>query len=216
MLVLLAPCLQARSSHRLLLWVNKIKPLLDAYQGPYRDQFRYWTGLLLLVRIVLFAIFDVNTLGDLRMNLFAIIVVIATLLVFWVIVGKVYKNLCMKLLESFLLNLLILAAASLFLKSFEGFSVVEKQAVLTSILVGSAALVFIGILAYHCFQEVAKKSVFRPLMAKCVAFVTNADHNRSGENSEGISDGSTAEVPQQPTVSVIAMNELREPLLTDN
>ena len=125
----------------------------------------------------------------------------------------------MKLLESyFLLNLIILSAATLFLKSLEGFPVVEKQAVLTSIMVGSAALVFIGILAFHCFQEVTKKSIFKHLLAKCVAFafVTNEDHNRSGENSEGISDGSTAEVPQQPTVSVIAMNELREPLLTDN
>ena len=33
-LVLLAPWLQARSGYRLLRWVNKIKPLLDAYQGP--------------------------------------------------------------------------------------------------------------------------------------------------------------------------------------
>jgi len=77
--------------------------------------------------------------------------------------------------------------------------------------------VFIGILAFHCFQEVTKKRYFKHLLAKCVAFVTNADHNRRrGENSEVISDGSTAVVPQQPTVSVIAMNELREPLLTDN
>ena len=84
-------------------------------------------------------------------------------------------------------------------------------------MVGSAALVFIGILVYHCFQEVTKKSVFRHVLLKCSAFVTNADHNRvCAENSEGISDGSTAAVPQQPTVSVIAMNELREPLLTDS
>ena len=124
----------------------------------------------------------------------------------------------MKLLESFfLLNLIILAASTLFLKSLEGFSVVENQAVLTSMMVGSAALVFIGIFAYHCFQEVTKKSIFKHLLAKCVAFVTNADHNRrSGEISEGISDESTAQVPQPPMVSVIAMNELREPLLTGN
>ena len=189
---------------------------MPTMQGPYRDQFRYWTGLLLFVRIVLFAIFRSNALGDPWINLFAITVVVATLLVFWVIVGKVYKNLCMKLLQSFfLLNLIILAVATLFLKSLEGFSVVEKQAVLTFMMVGSAALVFIGILVYHCFWEFAKKSLFRHL-CKCVAFVTNAYHNRSCENSEGISDGSTAVVPQQPTVSVIAMNELREPLLTDN
>ena len=219
MLVLLGPRLQSRSNHRLLQWVIKIKPLLDAYQGPYRDKFRYWTGLLLLVRIVLFAIFGGNALGDPRINLFAITVVVATLLVFWLIAGKVYKTLWMKLLESFfLLNLIILATATLFLKSLEGFSVVKKQAVLTSIMIGSAALVFIGILACHCFQEFTKKSVlFKYVLAKCVALVINVDRNRvCAKNSEGISDGSTAAVPQQPTVSVIAMDELREPLLTGN
>ena len=218
MFVLLTPWLQARSDYRLLRWVTKIKPLLDAYQGPYRDKFRYWTGLLLLVRIVLFTIFGGNALGDPRINLFAITTVVATLLVFWVIAGKVYKKLWMKLLESFfLLNLIILAAATLFLKSLEGFSVVRKQAVLTSIMVGSTALVFIGILVYHCCQEVTKMSVFKNILAKCIAFVTDADHDRGcAENSEGVSDGSTAAVPQQPTVSVIAMNELREPLLTDS
>ena len=151
-------------------------------------------------------------------NLFAITIVVATLLVFWVIAGKVYKKLWMKLLESFfMLNLIILSTSTLFLKSLEGFSVVKKQAVLTSIMVGSTALVFIGILAYQCCQEVTKKSVFKHAMLKCSAFVTDADHDRGcAENSEGVSDGSTAAVPQQPTMSVIAMNELREPLLTDS
>ena len=31
-------------------YVNKFKPLLDAYQGPYKDKFYYWTGLQLLLR----------------------------------------------------------------------------------------------------------------------------------------------------------------------
>ena len=37
LLVLLSPWLQAKSSHHLLHWVTRIKPLLDAYQGPYRN-----------------------------------------------------------------------------------------------------------------------------------------------------------------------------------
>ena len=36
--------------------INKFKPLLDAYQGPYKDKFYYWTGLQLVVRAVLLAI----------------------------------------------------------------------------------------------------------------------------------------------------------------
>ena len=219
MFVLLAPWLQARSGHCLLRWVNKIKPLLDAYQGPYRDKFRYWTGLLLLVRIVLFAIFGGNALGDPRINLFAISAVVLTLVVFWVIAGKVYKTLWMKLLESFfLLNLGIFTGATLFLKSLQGFSVVEQQAVLTTIMIGSAFIVFIGVLASHCYQELAKMETFKDLCAKCVAFITKADRRRGsgGNGGEGISDGSTAATFQPQTVSVIEMDELREPLLTDN
>ena len=37
-------------------FINKFKPLLDAYQGPYKDKFYYWTGLQLLMRAVLFGI----------------------------------------------------------------------------------------------------------------------------------------------------------------
>ena len=37
-------------------FVNKFKPLLDAYQGPYEDNFYNWTGLQLLIRVVFFGI----------------------------------------------------------------------------------------------------------------------------------------------------------------
>ena len=32
---------------------NRFKPLFDAYMGPYKDRYRYWTGILLLARVVL-------------------------------------------------------------------------------------------------------------------------------------------------------------------
>ena len=37
-------------------YINKFKPLLDAYIGPYQDKFYYWTGLQLLLRAVFFGI----------------------------------------------------------------------------------------------------------------------------------------------------------------
>ena len=37
-------------------FINKFKPLLDAYQGPYKHRFYYWTGLQLLIRAVFFGI----------------------------------------------------------------------------------------------------------------------------------------------------------------
>ena len=43
-LLLLSPTLQAHTDHRALRWVTRIKPFLDAYHGPYKTKYRYWTG----------------------------------------------------------------------------------------------------------------------------------------------------------------------------
>ena len=36
--------------------INRFKPLLDAYQGPYKSKFYYWMGLQLLTRTVFFGL----------------------------------------------------------------------------------------------------------------------------------------------------------------
>ena len=36
--------------------INYFKPILDAYQGPYKIKFYYWTGLQLLIRAVFFGL----------------------------------------------------------------------------------------------------------------------------------------------------------------
>ena len=41
-------------------FINRFKPLLDAYQGPYKDRFYYWTGLQLLLRAVFYGISAVD------------------------------------------------------------------------------------------------------------------------------------------------------------
>ena len=68
LLLLFAPCIQA-SNHFLLKWVKmKLLPLLDAYQAPYEDKFRFWTGLMLVVRSILLVGFGLNILGDPDIN----------------------------------------------------------------------------------------------------------------------------------------------------
>ena len=37
-------------------FINRFKPLLDTYQGPYKDRFYNWTGLQLVVRVIFFGI----------------------------------------------------------------------------------------------------------------------------------------------------------------
>ena len=90
-------------------FLNKLKPLFDAYTGPYKDKHHYWTGLLLLVRIGLFIIFSTNTSGDPAINLLAIVIAVICLFVYLTMFGGVYKIWLLNLLEySSLLNLVIL------------------------------------------------------------------------------------------------------------
>ena len=44
-----------KSAMRLRL-VNHFKPLIDAYQGPYKFKYYYWTGLQLVMRAVFFGL----------------------------------------------------------------------------------------------------------------------------------------------------------------
>lgn len=79
--------------------------LIYNYTGPYKDKHRYWTGLLLVVRIGPFIVFSTNTSGDPAINLLAIIIAIICLFVYLAMFGGVYKIWLLNLLEySLLLN----------------------------------------------------------------------------------------------------------------
>ena len=92
-------------------WV-KLKPLFDAYNGPYRDGYRFWTGLLLLVRLVLVQVFAFNT--DDTTTGVAIITTTAILFTISNISSGLYRCKFNNFLECwFLLNVIVIAAASI-------------------------------------------------------------------------------------------------------
>ena len=58
-------------------FINKFKPLLDIYQGPYKDKFYYWTGLQLVLRAIFLGISNLErnvslTVGNILLSGFAI------------------------------------------------------------------------------------------------------------------------------------------------
>ena len=151
--------LQANSNRKLFRWINKprIKPFLDAYQAPYRDQHRYWTGLLLCLRCALFLVFACNTQADPSINLLAISSVTIGLTVMARYTGAVYRKLHVDVLEtSFIVNLGILAVATYYVK----LAVVrdnQLQATVAYTSVGIAFATFIGVLLYHTYLQVWPK-----------------------------------------------------------
>jgi len=74
LILILSQWIQRKSELRIFRWINNptVKAFLDAYHAPYKIKYRYWTGMLLLLRCALYLVLSFNTLGDLSVNLLAI------------------------------------------------------------------------------------------------------------------------------------------------
>ena len=229
-LALLAPYLQAKSNYRVLRrWVNKMKPLLDAYQGPYKDRFRFWTGFLLVVRVVLFITFASNVLGDPRVNLLAIIISLLLLYTILWNTGQIYKSRLTHVLECvYILNLGVYTAATAFLVSSNSSPYRQEQ--LACIMVGTAFLVFSGTLVYHLYTLLQIIAMLRSLCSRVAAMkwyqlwpmktrhaegevqleTLNTENHPCDRLERTDLESPAPAVP--PTVSVVDFSALREPL----
>ena len=160
MLLIFSQWLQAKSHLRIFSCINSryVKPFLDAYHAPYANKHRYWTGLMLLLRFVLFLISAVNALGDPSVNLLAI--ASATVLMLPTILGsRIYKTWTLGLLEtSFIINLIILAVTTLYIRLTGG-----NQNAATFTSVGIAFATFTGIIIYHSVQQIKGSRLWRRL-----------------------------------------------------
>ena len=95
LLVLFAPLLE-RYSDRCIPhnWnpVSKLKPLLDAYGGPYRDSYRYWTGVTLLVRLLVTIVFSFTSGRLVFLNSIIIAIIVQGFSFVWLFTkGAIWK-----------------------------------------------------------------------------------------------------------------------------
>ena len=125
-------------------WVLKLKPLFDAYNGPYNDRYRSWTGFLLLIRCALVLIFANASATNQNMAIIALIVVTGFLLSIFGVMNGLYQKKINNYLESFfLLNLMFLAAVSLSSSAHQ----------LYMFAFSLAFVVFLLIIAFHFMQS---------------------------------------------------------------
>ena len=97
--------------------LSELKPLFDAYTGPYKDKHRYWIGLILLVRAGLFLFFAIitNVENTPTLSLLAITLTAIGLLILQGMVGGVYKLVYLNFLEYFFLaNLIWFSSVTLY------------------------------------------------------------------------------------------------------
>ena len=196
LLLLLGQWLQHKSHLCILSWVNnyKVKAILDTYHAPYEPKYRFWTGLLLLLRCALFLAFAFNISGDESVNLLVISSATLGIFVGYALLGRVYKSWYLNALEvSFILNLGILAAATYHVKQSGG-----SQAAVVYTSVGVAFLTFVGIITYHIYIRIK----------------SNIQYNNQLQRSISNSRSLCHQPSTTPTVTHTEVNlhELRSPL----
>ena len=145
--------IQAHSDKKAMSWINKLKPVIDAYAGPYKDKFRFWTGFLLLSRTVLIITLSLNWTASPDYNLITSALMSVTLLLISSSFGGIYKNWAYNVLES--MSYFNIAAVSIVLL----YSKQSQYAVLNCSIGISFVLfvlvVFLHMIKYTCFSVIA-------------------------------------------------------------
>ena len=137
------------SHFRVMVWLRKLKPLFDAYTGPYKTHHRYWTGLLLIVRITVLVMVSLNRSNNPSINLLIVAVVMSALLLWLYFTRWVYESITNNCLEVlFLCNLSLTSTVILFELS------IDKQSLTTTFTsTGVSFVIFLVILLYHTQRQ---------------------------------------------------------------
>ena len=164
-------CLQKKSDTRPLFWVNKLKPLFDAYTGPYKDRYRFWAGLLLLFLSILFCLFALDHLDkpSTKLTLTAIGCFFIFALV-WVFHG-VYRKWPLDMIESTsVLNLGLLSISTNYVLNHGNSQ--DAQMVVISISAGLIFVIFIIVTGYQGYKQLTTSQCWK-------SFVTSLSIRRS-------------------------------------
>ena len=148
-----------RQDHKLLYFVRYqwLCLLLEPYHAPYTFKHRYWTGLLLIVRIILNIISAANVSNDPRVNYLATAIVMTGLLFLkgYSQGSKIYKKWYLDFLEmSCFVNLILLCLIEL----FDG-GRYKSISVTAYVSVSYTMILFAVVLVYHIIVELIVKTI---------------------------------------------------------
>ena len=131
---------------------------MEAYHVPYTAKHRYWTGLLLLVRAIIYLIATANVSGNPQIQLISIIFIMSCVILLKLLIAtKIFKKWLIDSLESFFYFNII------FLASFTSYNLStgnsQDGVAYTSVVL--SILVTLMILTYHFYKYTSVFSVIR-------------------------------------------------------
>ena len=138
---------------KVLSWTRnqKLHSFIDTYHTPHTAKHRYWTGLLLLARVVLYLIsaFSTSVYADPHIPLLATIIVMCCLLLFkTVMMIKVYRNWLLNAMDSLVyFNIIIPAIFTL-----HSFTDKSLQIKVVDASVGFTLTLLCFVIAFHVYR----------------------------------------------------------------
>ena len=181
-------------------WLNRLKPLLESYHGPYKIHTRYWTGFLLVVRCVLYLIFSYNSLGATSKSLLAInitfTIIVSKITLFS---GRIYRQFIMNIIEvGMYVNLITLSAFT------------QAQMNSAAVVYSSVGVVFVVMLAVivHHFHLLytAKTALWLKMKVRISGYLQR-------NNIPKEIDQPLVALPKDSQTTSKTVIDLREPLL---
>ena len=132
----------------------KIKPLLDQFQGCYKDRFRYFAGYYMICRLVIITIVIANSSNDFVAHY--VLIVTCGIIALIHLITKPYNNEILNTLDGIILQLIIFAAA------LPLFDIFDSPLVITIafVLIILPLLKFLTIIIFHN-KDVLKKIITR-------------------------------------------------------
>ena len=128
---------------------TKLNAFVSVHHAPYNSKYRYWTGLLLLVRVVLYVTAAVTVSGDPQTSLLLTSILVGSLSLIKEVTGaRVYKNSSLNILETMLyLNLVALSAFSWY--RFKNDIMKQTAVAYTSTII--TFILLVGVIIYQAY-----------------------------------------------------------------
>ena len=145
------------SGSKLFKWAGnqKLHLFINSYHIPHTTTHRYWTGLLLLVRVIIYLISAFSASINPRISLLSIVVIISFLLLYkTTFMIRVYKNWLLNAIETFtFFNIAVFVIFTWY--TFDESSNKDKellQTVVAYISVGVMLFLFLLVILFHVYR----------------------------------------------------------------
>ena len=165
---------------------TKIKPLLDQFQGCYRDKYRYFAAFYMICRLIIILITTAANLFDDSFTLWYMLITACVLMALIHVIIRPYSNTMLNVFDGLVLQLIILVAALSVVESF------DNLVVITAYILVFLPLIVLALMLLMIYKEKTKniiKSTFNRI--RDLSSSTTPDAEIPGYNFDSVIDESS-------------------------